>query len=278
MLIDSILEDVGINSRQTKKSVPAASTKILQRDLHLPIFVGRYNYRSVVGKLNYLGKSTRPDIEYAVHQLARFSENPRKSHHDAMVHLCKYLLATRTQGLQYKFNGEHSFETYVDADFCGNWLRNIAHKDVSTAKSRSGYIIMYAKCPILWASKLQTMIALSTTEAEYMALSQSLRETIPLMNLVNEISARGFKAYVGKAHVHCKAFEDNTGALELARMPKLRPRTKHINNMYHHFREAVREGQIKVFHIDTKSQLADIFTKPLAQNLFVTLRKGIMGW
>ena len=150
--------------------------------------------------------------------------------------------------------------------------------DVSTAKSRTGYIIMYAKCPLLWASKLQTMVALSTTEAEYMALSQALRETIPMMNLIKEIGSRGFKAYVGQAQVHCKAFEDNTGALELARLPKLRPRTKHINNVFHHFREAVRNKEISVHHVDTKDQLADIFTKPLAQNLFVKLRKTIMRW
>ena len=150
--------------------------------------------------------------------------------------------------------------------------------DVSTAKSRTGYIIMYSKCPLLWASKLQTMVALSTTEAEYMALSQALRETIPMMNLIKEIGSRGFEAYVGQAQVHCKAFEYNTGALELARLPKLRPRTKHINNVFHHFREAVRNKEISVHHVDTKDQLADIFTKPLAQNLFVKLRKTIMRW
>ena len=278
LLIASILEDIGINSRQAKKTVPAASTKILQRDLHMPAAVMDYHYRSVVGKLNYLEKSTRPEIAYAVHQLARLCENPRKPHHDAMIHLCKYLSATKDKGLTLKFNGEHSFEVFADADFCGNWEKSIAHKDVSTAKSRTGYIITYAKCPLLWASKLQTMIALSTTEAEYMALSQSLRDTIPLMNLVKEINSKGFKAYSGVAQVHCKAFEDNTGALELARMPKIRPRTKHINNVYHHFREAVKNKDIEIFYVDTKNQLADIFTKPLAQNLFVSLRKAILHW
>lgn len=84
--------------------------------------------------------------------------------------------------------------------------------------------------------------------------------------------------YTGLAHVHCKAFEDNTGALELARLPKIRPRTKHISNIYHHFREAVRKGETQVFHINTKHQLAGIFTKPLVQNIFASLRKVIMAW
>ena len=278
LLIDSILEDMGINNRQPTKEVPAASTKILQRDLHLPAYVGRYHYRSVVGKLNYLEKSNRPDIAYAVHQLARFCEDPRKSHHEALIHLCRYLLGSRNEGLVYQVDSTHSFETYADADFCGNWKREIAHTDVSTAKSRSGYVIMYANCPVLWESKLQTMLALSTTEAEYMALSQALRETIPLIELVREIKEHGFKAYIGVTHMHCEAFEDNTGALELARIPKIRPRTKHINNVYYHFREAIRQGDIKVFHIDTTKQLADIFTKPMVQNIFKRLRKAIMKW
>ena len=77
---------------------------------------------------------------------------------------------------------------------------------------------------------------------------------------------------------YSKAFEDNSGALELAKTPKKRPRTKHINLVYHHFREHVRKRSIKLFPIDTTNQLADIFTKPLPRDLFVKFRKQIMGW
>ena len=76
----------------------------------------------------------------------------------------------------------------------------------------------------------------------------------------------------------CTAFEDNTGALELAMVSKIRPRTKHINNKYHHFRSAVRTGRIGVAHVPTKEQLADVFTKPLDQNMFLYLRRKLMGW
>jgi hypothetical protein len=74
---------------------------------------------------------------------------------------------------------KESFEVYADADFAGNWYKSTAQVDPSTAKSRSSYMITYGNCPILWGSKLQTCIALSTTEAEYIVLSQSLRDTIP---------------------------------------------------------------------------------------------------
>ena len=97
--------------------------------------------------------------------------------------------------------------------------------------------MFYAGCPVCWASKLQSQVALSTTEAEYIAMSQALRNVIPVMNLIQEMREKGFQVICTLPSVYCKVFEDNSGALELARLPKLRPRTKHINVCYHHFRE-----------------------------------------
>ena len=142
-----------------------------------------------------------------------------------------------------------------------------------------GYAISYAGCPLTWASKLQTEIALSTVEAEYIALSQSLREVICMMQMVEEAKSKQIPIRTNaQTAVHCNAFEDNTGALELSKVPKMRPRTKHINIKYHHFREHVQKGTITVEHVDTENQVADIFTKPLAAPLFLKHRKAIMGW
>jgi hypothetical protein len=99
-------------------------------------------------------------------------------------------------------------------------------------------------------------------------MSQSLRDVIPVMNLLWEMRERDFQVICTEPHVYCKVFADNLGALELARLPKLRPRTKHINVCNHHFREHVRKGLIKIFPIDTKDQIADALTKALAQNDF----------
>ncbi len=140
--------------------------------------------------------------------------------------------------------------------------------DPSTAKSRSGWIIFYAGCPVSWASKLQSQVALSTTEAEYIAMSQALHDVIPSMNLLQEMSERKFQVICNVPYVYCKVFEDNSGALELTRLPKLRPRTKHINVCYHHFRKHMRKGLIKIFPINTKDQIADVLTKVLSQNDF----------
>jgi hypothetical protein len=277
-LIQQILDDLGFNDRTGTKATPAASSVKLSRDLHGKPFDEEWHYRSVVGKLNFLEKSTRLDIAYSVHQCARFSTDPRASHAAAIKRIGKYLLATKDKGMILNPQGDHSFDCWCDADFCGNWDRVNADVDPSTAKSRTGYVITYASCPIVWASKLQPYVALSTTEAEYGALSTSLRDVIHMMQIVEESSALGWKTFEGKPTVHCKAFEDNSGTLEWARLPKMRSRTKHLNIRMHHFREFVRNGIISINKIPTRYQLGDIATKPQPEDLFVSQRESLMQW
>ena len=278
-LIDQLISDLDLGDDwTTNPQTPTFATKILQRFEHDLPFDGPFEYRSVIGKLNFLEKSTRPDIAYAVHQCARFASDPKKSHGEAVKRIVKYLKGTRDQGLIFKPDATKSFECYVDADFCGNWNRETAEHDASTAKSRTGYVVTFAGCPVIWTSKLQAQIALSTTEAEYIALSQSLRDVIPMMQLLREVREQGYTTCSAVPRVHCKCFEDNAGALELAKTPKMRPRTKHINLTYHHFRDHVRNGDIKLYPISSNDQIADIFTKPLAQNLFLKLRSKLLKW
>ena len=94
---------------------------------------------------------------------------------------------------------------------------------------------------------------------------------------MQEMRERNFRVLCTEPYVYCKVFEDNSGALELARLPKLRPRTKHINVCYHHFREHVQKGLIKIFPVGTDGQLADVFTKALPQNLFTRHRCCLCG-
>ncbi len=108
-------------------------------------------------------------------------------------------------------------------------------------------------------------------------MSQALRDVIPVMNLIQEMEEKGFQVICTLPNVYCKVFEDNSGALELARLPKLRPRTKHINICYHHFREHVRKGLIKIFPVNTKDQIADTLTKALAQNDFTRHHRYLCG-
>ena len=137
---------------------------------------------------------------------------------------------------------------------------------------------MYGGCPILAKSQLQTEIALSSTESEYTGLSYALRDAIPIMNLLKEMKQYGIPMGSSKAKVHCRVFEDNTGALEIARVPKFRPRTKHLNCRLHHFADYVLKKIISIHKIDTLDQPVDALTKPLGEELHIKHRRFYMGW
>lgn len=275
-LIDSILEDVGIQATSKMHDTPA-TTPLLHKHEQGATRETKWDYRSVVGKLSYLCRNTRPDIEFAVHQCARFQTNPKQAHEKAIKRICRYLLKTRDKGITIKpSNDLTKLDCYVDADFAGAYTPSESH-DPTLCRSRTGYVIMYANCPVLWASKLQTEIALSTVEAEYIALSTSLRELIPMRTLLLELKEI-LQIPEAQLQTHCTVFEDNIGAEELARTEKYRPRTKHIAIKYHHFRDHVRNGNILIQRIDTLNQLADIFTKPLNKQSFTKLRSRIQGW
>jgi Reverse transcriptase (RNA-dependent DNA polymerase) len=186
-LISPILKDLGLTGNSNARSIPALSSVILHKYKDSKDHHEHWDYRSVIGKLNYLEKCTRPDLAYAVHQCARFAANPKEEHSKAVKMIGRYLLGTADKGMICTPTKE-SFHAYCDADFAGNWNNEIAEQDSSTARSRSGYVIMYGGCPLVWASRLQTEIALSSTESEYVCLSQTLREVLPLMALVQELS------------------------------------------------------------------------------------------
>jgi len=276
-LIDQIISDLGFNERTGTKKTPASASVKLSRDLHGEPFSESWNYRSVIGKLNFLEKSTRCDLSYSVHQCARFAADPKQLHATAVKRIVKYLLATRDKGLILNPQ-KHSFDCWVDASFVGNWDRVNADVDPSTARSQSGFIIMYGGCPLVWASKLQREVALSTTEAEYNALSESLRHVIHLMELTDETRRIGWTVADNPPAIHCKVMEDNSGALEMARLPKMHPRTKHLCVKMHHFRDHVRRGLISIHQVPTAYQLADIATKAQPELLFVSQRESIMQW
>jgi hypothetical protein len=115
-------------------------------------------------------------------------------------------------------------------------------------------------------------------ESEYVALSQAMRDVIPLRRMVTTVCdiVIGKGKYEGR--MYSKVFEDNIGALQLARAPRITPRTKHFAIKYHFFREHVKQGEVKLYKIDTKEQLADIFTKGLTKVTFEKLRHMLMGW
>ena len=263
--------DDKVNSRPTPAVKP-----LLFKDIAGKARKHLWNYRQAIGMLNYLASTTRPDIAMAVHQAARFCINPMLSHERAVIRIGRYLRGTMDKGIIICPNKSKGLECYVDADFAGGW--NIMDsEDASSVYSRTGYVITYAGCAIHWVSKLQSEVALSTTESEYIALSQAMRDVIPLIDLLEEVD-KIIPLMKPTPMIHCKIWEDNNGCISLATQQKFSPRTKHIAIKYHHFREKVEKGIVSIHPIDTKEQTADIFTKPLDESLFIYLRKKLVGW
>jgi hypothetical protein len=158
-LINSILRELGLlddkdNKFGKPKRTPHKVNTILRADKQAFPHNGQWEYRRVVGMLNFLEKSTRPDIGYAVHQCARFSSSPRTTHTVAIMRIGLYLLGTRHHGIIFRPT-KHSLDCWVDADFAGNWSKDADQVDPDNVRSRSGYVIDYGGVPLVRHSKLQ---------------------------------------------------------------------------------------------------------------------------
>ena len=225
-LIDRIVTTLGLDDANPKQT--PATTIPLPKDTDGEGPEGLFNYASVVGMMLYLQGNTRPDISFAVNQCARFSANPRKSHEVALKHIGRYLKGTKNQGLIMRIDSMTSLNCWCDADFAGLWKVEDS-QDSASVKSRTGFIFTLGSCPILWSSKLQTEIALSTMEAEYVALSAAMREFIPLQRTLFEIAGKLEIESIKASKINSTIWEDNNGCLTLANLepPRMTPRSKH---------------------------------------------------
>ena len=276
-LIKRILKVTGLEDSNQSTRTPAEKTP-LGKDENGDPCQERFEYSSVVGMLQYLANNSRPDIAYAVNQCARFTHQPKRSHEKAIKRIARYLSATRDKGLIMKPSSTMNIDLYADADFAGLW--NSEDKmDPICVKSRTGFLITLGKVPLIWGSRLQSEIALSTMESEYIALSTAMRDLVLVRQLYDEI-----KPMLGLKYKHelilSRVYEDNQAALILADspMPKMTPRSKHIAVKYHWFRRKLRKFRMTLVKIISKDQLADIFTKGLTKVEFERLRKALIGW
>jgi Reverse transcriptase (RNA-dependent DNA polymerase) len=277
-LIDDIMRELRLdNPRAKTKTTPARSSVILKKHADSKDFDGTFDYRSIIGKLNYLERGTRADISYITHQCARFAVSPKTEHGDAIKWLGRYLKGTRDKGLILRPNGKSGLEVYVDADFVGNW-DPLDTENRDSARSRHGYVIKYNGCPIVWKSQMATEIAMSSTESEYTGASYALREAIPIMDMLEEMKKHRVPIESSHAKVHCRLYKDNSGALEILKKAKYRPHTCHLLVKLHHFRDYVTRGKISIHAIRTHDQEADYLTKPVNEEILKKLRKLIQRW
>jgi hypothetical protein len=277
-LTDRIISSMGLDDANPKET-PAEYGALPANKDGDPCNEG-FNYPSVVGMLIYLASNSRPDIAFAVHQCARFTHHPRLIHEQALKRIGRYLLGAKTRGLilDPKRN-DLGIDLYVDADFAGLWSYEDPH-DPSCVKSRTGFVIQIAGCPVMWASRLQQEIALSTMQAEHTAMSMAMRDLLPFQRLaIGVCRAMGLNETT-LSTIHSTVWEDNDGALTLAKLPvnRVTPRSKHYAVKLHWFRSQLQPGVTDIKRVATDEQLADIFTKGLRPEKFKIMRFKLMGW
>jgi hypothetical protein len=272
-LIEKIISTTGLQNAKPN-SVPATALA-LSSDPDGPAINENWSYTSVVGMLLYLSTNTRPDIAFAVSQVARFTSNPKQSHAIAVKIIVRYLLGTKTEGTTIEPSKSLSLDMYCDADFGGLYNRE-PHESKDAVRSRTGFIVLLAGCPLVWKSQLQSQIALSTLEAEYTALSQSLKTLIPLKRLMVEIvGVIGLPEGV-KATISARVFEDNQSCYYLATNQHITSRTKYFLVKWHWFWD--HSHQFTLYKVSSQEQLADYLTKGLPKDLFESIRFTVQGW
>ena len=219
-----------------------------------------YPIREAIGCLTYLSNGTRPDISYAVNNVSRHVSKPTKSLWRAIQIIVKYLKSTPEIGLKYE-KGSTEITGWADSDFAG---------DTSDRKSTTGWIFKIESNTVSWKSKKQKSVTLSTTEAEYLAASDAVKEAIWLQDLSVELGILQEKY----AHLH----QDNQEAIFLENNVSNKPPTKHIDIRYHFVREQVQQGRIKISYCETSNMMADILTKPLPERAIKRHRSTITNW
>ena len=251
-LINDMLESFDLKEEKPK-SIPIDRSMKLRKGEGKPLPPDN-RYRELVGGVLYLSNTIRPDIAYSASLLARFSNCPTTQHWAAGIHLLKYLSGTKELGLKWE-KSKGGIIGYVDSNFAG---------DLDGYRSTTGFIFLSNGTAISWGSKLQKLAALSTVEAEFVAMSSGVQEALWLSKLVQDVGED-----LGAAVI----LSDNTGALANIRGIPISPRTKHIGVRFHRVRGEVLKGNINPQYIHTSENIADMFTKILPKASFVKFRE-----
>ncbi|XP_071572364.1 uncharacterized protein [Temnothorax nylanderi] len=241
---------------KTTTSPMDCSVKLSELKNEKDINEKRFPYREAVRSLNYIALISRPDISYAVNTLARFLNNPSDLHWKAVKHVIRYLKGTIGLLLCYNGKTEEGLVGYCDSDYAG---------DVTERKSTSGYIFTLHGGPIAWSSSLQRVTALSSSEAEYMAISEALKELLWLRPLLESLGLKQTRETELKV--------DNQAAIAMSKNPELHRRTKHIGVRFHRIRQEQEAGNVTVSYIPSDKQVADLLTKSLTRTKISTYLK-----
>ena len=254
--LDKVLRRCGMqDAKSTPTPLPAGYRPEANTSTASPAL--RSRFQTVIGSLLYLMLGTRPDISYAVTKLSQFAANPSEDHLAKALYICRYLIGTRNYTLNYDGKSRLGMTACVDSDWAS---------DPNTRRSQTGYFLKLAGGIFSWYSHAQKTVALSSTEAEYMALSDCSRQVVWIRQLLGE---NGYQ--LGPIPIA----GDNQGAIFISSNPVTERRSKHIDIRYHYIREVIAQGHIEVFFIDGNDNPADMFTKNLGHVKFLKFRSAL---
>ncbi|KAF4132787.1 hypothetical protein GN958_ATG18085 [Phytophthora infestans] len=246
----TILERFGMEKTRS------AATPMEERyrdKLFLDEDICEFKPRPAIGALLYLSVISRPDLATAIRLLAQETERPTRAVEDGINRVFRYLNGTRDFGLEFKQRDESGLVVYCDAAFS---VERESH-------SSTGFAIFYCGNLVEWGSKKQSMVTLSSTEAEYIAMGTGVQECIGLNMVLKDLRMEAAEILV---------FEDNQGAQHLAESKAVTQRSRHINTKYHWLRQKVKEHEIRIQYCPTSEMVADHFTKPLGTIKFKYFR------
>jgi Reverse transcriptase (RNA-dependent DNA polymerase)/gag-polypeptide of LTR copia-type/GAG-pre-integrase domain len=218
-----------------------------------------HEFQELIGSLLFLSRCTRPDIAYAVHYLSRFFTGYGKVHWETAKKILQYLQGSKQLGILFT-KSELEYDVvcgFVDADY---------GSDRESRKSTTGCLFTFNGAPIVWLSKRQTCIALSSTESEYIALAQGGKEAVWISKMYQELGLH----FLTDEPICLKT--DSQSAIKLAKNPEFHMKTKHIDIRHHYIRWLVKTGQVSLDYLPDKSQPADILTKSIVKEKFQSKR------
>lgn len=214
-------------------------------------------YRNIIGELLYISTGTRPDVAYSINYLSRYQSCYNQTHYKYAMRVLKYLYKTKDLKLTYSDNVDcEILDCMVDSDYAG---------DNVDRKSTSGFIIRLFGNLIFWKTHKQNTVTKCSTFAEYIAMSEAVTEVLFIRNLLSE-------SFNVKFYEPIKLYEDNTGAIAIAKYGNFTKNSKHIEVQYHYINENYEKKIIDIVKIDTKFNLADMLTKSLDKAKFLRNR------
>ena len=239
-------------------------------------------YKSLVGSVLHLCRSTRPDLSCAIGILAKYQKDPGPRHWNAAKKLLRYLAGTRDYGIIY---GRDRSKDGIPHGIMHGWVDSDYAGDLDRRRSRSGYVFYSWGGPVSWSSALQGCVALSSCQAEYQAACEAAKEAVWLTRVCNDLGYKDVsivthgkltqKEYEGEKPL--TIFEDNQGCIELSKNPVHHKRSKHIETKYHFVRDEVLKGTIKLVKAHTDDNISDINTKGLDKAVFIRHRDKLVA-